>query len=140
MALGLSIAGAVFVNKAVAGLASVLPNTARAQLLATVSGTSNSVFNNLPSETKALALNAIVAALSNTFVFFPQSARNAASSKLLLTAFRFILVYVAASISLLCSCIITVSTPVVLGVHPHNLGLTNIPQRLNMGKVMAGAA
>ncbi|MCJ1439056.1 hypothetical protein MMC27_008447 [Xylographa pallens] len=68
IALGLSIAGSVFVNRAVAGLAVVLPNLARAQLEAAVSGTSSSTFNNLPSETRALALSAIVASLSNTFV------------------------------------------------------------------------
>lgn len=68
IAIGLSIAGAVFVNRAVIGLAVVLPNLSRAELQSAVSGTSGSVLTDLPESTRDLALGAIVHALTKVFV------------------------------------------------------------------------
>ncbi|MCJ1258533.1 hypothetical protein MMC24_006366 [Lignoscripta atroalba] len=85
IAVGLSIAGAVFVNSAVIGLGSVLPDLPRAQLIQATSGTSSGVFNGLSNEIRAMALDAIVFALRK--VFIP--------------------VYVAAVVGLICSALVT---------------------------------
>ncbi|KAI9785432.1 MAG: hypothetical protein M1816_000401 [Peltula sp. TS41687] len=66
--LGLSIAGAVFVNRALIALASILPDVSRYQLQLAVSGTSSSFFSSLPSQTRDIALNALVHALRKVFV------------------------------------------------------------------------
>lgn len=79
--IGLSIAGAVFVNQAVAGLQMVLPDLDRAQLIAAVSGTSSEVFDQLSSSAREAALDSIVDALRKVFV----------------------LVYVGAAVGLICS-------------------------------------
>lgn len=93
IALGLSLSGAVFVNSAVAGLTSVLPDVPLSQLQLTVTGTSGAYFHSLSPEKQVLALEAIVEALSKVFI----------------------LVYVGGAVTLLCSLLFTVSvTPAAL--------------------------
>lgn len=87
IALGLSLSGAVFVNRAVAGLTSVLPDVPRSQLQLAVSGTSGSYFKSLPHDKQVLAIEVIVQALSKVFI----------------------LVYVGGAVTLLCSLLFTVS-------------------------------
>jgi hypothetical protein len=88
IALGLAIAGAVFVNRAVANLAAVLPpGASREQLQLAVSGTSGAYLRSLSPALRAAATDAIVEALRK--VFIP--------------------VYVAAAFCLLLSVLFTVS-------------------------------
>lgn len=68
IAIGLSIAGAVFVNRALVGLAVVLPNLSHTELQSAVSGTSGSLLADLPEQTRDLALNVIVNSLRKVFV------------------------------------------------------------------------
>ncbi|RYP57059.1 hypothetical protein DL770_010764 [Monosporascus sp. CRB-9-2] len=68
IALGLSIAGAVFVNRAVDGLASVLPNVPRSELQLAVSGTSGHYFQSLPPDLQARAVDTIVNAMSKVYI------------------------------------------------------------------------
>ena len=63
MAIGLSVAGAVFVNQAVDGLQAVLPTLDRSDLIAAVSGTSSELFESLPAEVRKEALESIVLGL-----------------------------------------------------------------------------
>lgn len=63
MAIGLSVAGALFVNQAVNGLHIVLPTLDRSELLAAISGTSSELFESLPEATRKEALEAIVLGL-----------------------------------------------------------------------------
>lgn len=87
IALGLAIAGAVFINSAIAHLMEVLPGVSREQLQLAVSGTSGAYLRSLSPELRAAATDAIVAALRK--VFIP--------------------VYVAAAFSLVLSVLFTVS-------------------------------
>ncbi|KAL2159568.1 hypothetical protein VTH06DRAFT_2137 [Thermothelomyces fergusii] len=68
IALGLAVAGAVFVNGAVARLAAVLPGASPAQLQLAVSGTSGAYLGSLPPGARAAVVDALVAALRNVFV------------------------------------------------------------------------
>lgn len=63
IALGLAIAGAVFVNGAVNHLIPVLPTLSYSQILQVVSGTSNDFFNTLSADVRAQALVVIVESL-----------------------------------------------------------------------------
>lgn len=60
IAIGLSVAGSIFVNQAVAGLRDVLPDRDRSELIAAVSGTSSGVLKSLSEVTRKEALEAIV--------------------------------------------------------------------------------
>lgn len=71
IAIGLSIAGAVFVNRALVGLAVILPNLSHTELQSAVSGTSGSLLADLPEKTRELALGVIVNSLRKVFVYFP---------------------------------------------------------------------
>lgn len=86
IALGLSLSGAIFVNTAVKGLMSALPGVPREELQLAVSGTSGSYFQSLAPEQQEAALEVIVEALSKTFI----------------------LVYVGAAVTLVCSLLFTV--------------------------------
>ncbi|SPQ26873.1 cd867ba1-2a8a-411d-a580-4cd420b027f1 [Thermothielavioides terrestris] len=69
IALGLAVAGAVFVNRAVANLAAVLPpGASREQLQLAVSGTSGAYLRSLSPALRAAATDAIVEALRQVFV------------------------------------------------------------------------
>lgn len=73
IAIGLSIAGAVFVNRALVGLAAVLPNASHAELQSAISGTSGTLLAELPEKTRDLALNVIVDSLRKVYVDLPES-------------------------------------------------------------------
>lgn len=66
--LGLSIAGSVFINQSVNGLAALLPGVSRADLQLAISGTSSSYFESLTPEQRDGATNVIVESLTHTFV------------------------------------------------------------------------
>lgn len=85
IALGLSLSGAVFINTAVQGLMTALPDVPREQLQLAVAGTSGSFFESLGEEQQEAALEVIVGALSKTFIF----------------------VYVGAAVTLVCSLLFT---------------------------------
>lgn len=68
MAIGLSVAGSVFVNQAVRELQSVLPSFDRSELIATVSGTSSALFESLSESTRSAALESIVLGLRQVYV------------------------------------------------------------------------
>ncbi|KAI9753506.1 MAG: hypothetical protein M4579_005138 [Chaenotheca gracillima] len=68
IALGLSISGAVFVNRAVVALQPILPDLSHQQLQQAVSGTSSETFLALPTEIRNLALAVIVDALRKVFI------------------------------------------------------------------------
>ena len=63
IALGLSISGAVFINRAQIALTAVLPNVPADQITQAISGTSGTFFSKLPDGTREKALNALVNAL-----------------------------------------------------------------------------
>ncbi|KAH7325592.1 major facilitator superfamily domain-containing protein [Stachybotrys elegans] len=85
IALGLSLSGAVFINTAVQGLTTVLPGVPRAELQLAVSGTSGDYFRSLEPQQQEDSINAIVSALTNVFI----------------------LVYVGAAVTLVCSLLFT---------------------------------
>jgi hypothetical protein len=87
IAFGLAIAGAVFVNGAVANLMVVLPDATREQLQMAISGTSGNYLASLSPAVGVAATDAIVDALCKVFI----------------------LVYVAAAFSLVLSVCFTVS-------------------------------
>ena len=66
LTLGLSVAGAVFENLAQNDLAILLANFPREEVQQFVSGTSNALFESLPSAVRAQALAIIVKALRTT--------------------------------------------------------------------------
>ncbi|KAK5661227.1 hypothetical protein OQA88_11120 [Cercophora sp. LCS_1] len=68
IAFGLAIAGAVFVNDAVAGLSKVIPNATREEMQLAISGTSGSYWEKIPENLREPATNAIVAALQKVFI------------------------------------------------------------------------
>jgi MFS family permease len=68
IALGLAIAGAVFVNDAIANLTQVLPDLSREQLQLAISGTSGAYLRSLSPELRAAATDAIVKALQKVFI------------------------------------------------------------------------
>lgn len=66
LALGLSVAGAIFLNLAEDRLAVLLPAIPRAELQQFVSGTSSSLFDTLAPDIRAQALDILVEALRTT--------------------------------------------------------------------------
>ena len=66
--LGLSIAGAVFINEALSALGAIFPNIPDAQLRQLLSGTSSSVLDNVPPGLKDEAVAAIVYSLRRVFI------------------------------------------------------------------------
>ncbi|KAK4247367.1 major facilitator superfamily domain-containing protein [Corynascus novoguineensis] len=68
IALGLAIAGAVFINSAISHLMEVLPGVSREQLQLAVSGTSGAYLRSLSPALRAAATDAIVAALRKVFI------------------------------------------------------------------------
>ncbi|KAI9835615.1 MAG: hypothetical protein M1837_003704 [Sclerophora amabilis] len=81
IAMGLAISGAVFVNRALAGLVTLLPDVPREEIQGALSGTSGDFFKTLPADTQALALDILMHSLQKVFI----------------------LVYVAAAVGLLAS-------------------------------------
>lgn len=68
IALGLAIAGAIFVNDAIKNLIVVLPDATREQLQMAISGTSGEFFSSLAPGVRAAATDAIVVALRQVFI------------------------------------------------------------------------
>ncbi|QYS95306.1 MFS domain-containing protein [Trichoderma simmonsii] len=68
IALGLSIAGSIFINKSLAGLSSVLPDIPRSQLQFAIAGTSGDLIRSLPDTLRDQAIASIVVALRSVFV------------------------------------------------------------------------
>jgi uncharacterized membrane protein YqhA len=68
IALGLAIAGAVFVNGAIANLMEVLPGVSREQLQLAISGTSGAYLRSLAPELRVAATDAVVLALRKVFI------------------------------------------------------------------------
>ncbi|KAF4635653.1 hypothetical protein G7Y89_g2452 [Cudoniella acicularis] len=66
--LSLAISGSIFQNKALDGLQSILPNVPTEALRGVITGSGSALFNNLPLETKAQVLDAILKAMSYTYV------------------------------------------------------------------------
>ncbi len=66
--MGLSIAGAVFVNIAMKNLQQVVPGITTAQLESAVLGTSGNFLETLSPNVKAEALEAVVAAMRKLWV------------------------------------------------------------------------
>lgn len=71
IALGLSISGAVFLNKAINGLSQVLPDVSRDEIQTAVLGVSGDLFGTLPADVRRDVTNVIVDAIDRTCV--PQS-------------------------------------------------------------------
>ncbi|PLB35610.1 MFS general substrate transporter [Aspergillus candidus] len=68
IAFGLAIAGAVFINDAVSGLAALIPDVSRSELQRAISGTSGTYFQSLPEQLQASCIDAIVGALQKVFI------------------------------------------------------------------------
>jgi len=68
IAFGLAIAGAVFINEAISGLSSLLPDVSRSELQLAISGTSGAYFRSLPEELRLQATDTIVLALQKVFI------------------------------------------------------------------------
>lgn len=68
LTLGLSIAGAVYVNKALEGLKHVLPDETQSQLLGAITGTSGGGFKSLPQVDQIAAADTLTHALRKVFV------------------------------------------------------------------------
>ncbi|KAK0660106.1 major facilitator superfamily domain-containing protein [Cercophora samala] len=68
IALGLAIAGAIFVNDAIKNLMVVLPDATREQLQMAISGTSGDYFSSLAPGVRAAATDAIVDSLRQVFI------------------------------------------------------------------------
>ncbi|KAL8839355.1 MAG: hypothetical protein Q9176_004536 [Flavoplaca citrina] len=66
IALGLSISGAVFLNKAISGLSKVLPDVSRDEIQKAVLGVSGDLFGTLPADVRRNATSAIVNAIDKT--------------------------------------------------------------------------
>ncbi|KAJ9660037.1 hypothetical protein H2201_007078 [Coniosporium apollinis] len=66
--LALAISGAIFQNKAIAGLQQILPNVPRGALQGAVSGANSGLFASLPQELKMRVLVAVVHAMSYTYI------------------------------------------------------------------------
>lgn len=69
LTLGLSIAGAIYVNKALEGLQHVLPDQTQAQLLGAITGTSGGIFKSLPQADQIAAADTLTHALRKVLVF-----------------------------------------------------------------------
>jgi len=63
--LGLSVAGAVFVNLALGKLHDVVPNITSAELQSAILGVSGNFLDTLPADLKSKALTALVDALKS---------------------------------------------------------------------------
>ncbi|KAL8982148.1 MAG: hypothetical protein Q9205_003258 [Flavoplaca limonia] len=68
IALGLSISGAVFLNKAISGLSKVLPDVSRDEIQKAVLGVSGDLFGTLPADVRRNATSAIVNAIDKTYI------------------------------------------------------------------------
>lgn len=68
IALGLSISGAVFLNKAINGLSKLLPDVSRDEIQIAVLGVSGDLFGTLPADVRRNATNVIVDAIDRTYM------------------------------------------------------------------------
>ncbi|KAM3064830.1 hypothetical protein ACMFMG_010459 [Clarireedia jacksonii] len=66
--LGLGMAGAIFVNKAVQGLTDLLPGTSSDVIKASIAGTSSELFQTLPADQLKPALTVIVNAIDDVYI------------------------------------------------------------------------
>jgi hypothetical protein len=66
--ISIAVANSVFLNKAESGIASILPNASSAEIQAAITGVGSSLVNSLPADTKAAVLDAIIGAMSKTYI------------------------------------------------------------------------
>lgn len=92
IALGLSVAGSVFINVSLKNLQILLPDVPRSTLQLAISGTSGAYFKTLSTELQEASTRIIVSALAQTFIF----------------------VYVGAALALVLSCLFSVCDPPVI--------------------------
>ena len=103
IALGLAVASAAFLNRALSNLQRVLPHTPRDVLVQAVSGTSGSFFQTLPPTIRQTALDVLIGDLRK--VFIP--------------------VYVAAAVAFLGALFLKVSFIHTENLSPHWVEVTN---------------
>lgn len=65
---GLSISGAIFVNKAIDGITALLPDAPSDEIQLALAGTSTAYFNSLSPEIRAQTTDIIIAALQKVFI------------------------------------------------------------------------
>jgi len=85
--LALAISGAIFQNKAIAGLQQILPDVPRKALQSAVSGANSGLFASLPPDTRIKVLAAIVHAMSYTYVLVIVAGAMAAVGSLFMKVF-----------------------------------------------------
>ena len=68
IALGLTMSGALFVNTAMDGLSTVLPDASDAELQAALSGTSGEYFQSLGESAREAAVSVIVESMSKVYI------------------------------------------------------------------------
>nr|XP_036575252.1 MFS drug efflux transporter [Colletotrichum truncatum]KAF6781796.1 MFS drug efflux transporter [Colletotrichum truncatum] len=68
IALGLAVAGAVFINEALSGLSALFPDVSRSTLQLAITGTSGAYFKSLSPELREQSTEVIVAAIAKTFI------------------------------------------------------------------------
>jgi hypothetical protein len=66
--ISIAVANSVFLNKAESGIAALLPNASSAEIQAAVTGVGSSIVNSLPADTKVAVLDAIIGAMSKTYI------------------------------------------------------------------------
>ena len=110
LTLGLSVAGSIFVNKALEDLGHALPNKPRAQILSAITGTSGSVFHSLAGTDQITASDTLTIALRKVYVL---SATNCSIHEFQLKESRFIPVYAAGALGLVASVFLDVSSLLV---------------------------
>ncbi|KZL74868.1 mfs drug efflux transporter [Colletotrichum incanum] len=68
IALGLAVAGAVFINEALSGLAALFPDVSRSTLQLAITGTSGAYFRSLTPELREQSTEVLVSAIGKTFI------------------------------------------------------------------------
>ncbi|GKT59764.1 MFS drug efflux transporter [Colletotrichum tofieldiae] len=68
IALGLAVAGAVFINEALSGLAVLFPDVSRSTLQLAITGTSGAYFSSLSPELREQSTEVLVSAIGKTFI------------------------------------------------------------------------
>ena len=66
--VSLAIADTVFLNDAARGIAAIVPTASQAEIYAAVSGAGSTLIQNLPPDTRAAALHAIVSSMSKAYI------------------------------------------------------------------------
>lgn len=66
--IAIAVANSVFLNKAESGIAAILPNASTEEIQAAVAGVGSQFFSSLSDDTKQAVLDAIVSAMSKTYI------------------------------------------------------------------------